>query len=165
MKSNTSTILSLALAALVLGAATYGDAVSKFKGVVVKQSSDASKISLKSTCVNEDTDSGAGTHVLDDVIPAGVKPLGVACRVDTILAGTSLTTWSLGDGTDADLYGTTLTLAAGTTVDHSDYTASPSTQAWSSSSGDLTLTAAAGQFDTGNITCCSFYYDFTAPAS
>lgn len=139
--------------------------VVTFEADVAIQDADAGQLNIASNCVTDDTDSGASTQVLTGVIPAGATSLGVTCRVNTIIAGTSLTTWSLGDGTDADLYGTTLALAAGTTVDESDYTAGPLTQAWSSSAGDLTMTAAAGQFDSGNVTCCSQYIHGTAPSS
>lgn len=142
-----------------------GGVITSSAGVVDLTTSDAGKLSLKANCVTDDTDSGASTHVLTAVIPAKARCLAVTCRVNTILAGTSLTTWSLGDGTDPDLYGTTLALAAGTTVGSANYTANPLTQAWSASAGDLTMTAAAGQFDSGNVTCCCNYYDATAPAS
>ena len=122
-------------------------------------------INIKKSCVTETTNSGAATETITNVIPAGVTAMQVTCRVTTILAGTSLTTWSLGDGVDVDLYGTALALAAGTTVDETDYTASPLTQAWSAAAQSLTMTAAAGQFDTGSITCCAFYLDSTAATS
>lgn len=128
-------------------------------------SSDTGYMSIRSNCVTETTNSGAGTHVIDDVFPARSRALGVTCRVDTVLAGTGLTTWSLGDGTDADLYGASLAKTAGTVVDESTYTASPLTQAWATSAADLTMTAAAGQFDSGAVTCCGYYYEFTAPSS
>lgn len=132
---------------------------------VTSSDADGGSISIASNCVTDDTDSGAGTQVLTGVIPAGATSLAVTCRVDTIIVGAGAASFSLGDGTDADLYGTTLAFAAGTTVDETDYTADPRTQAWSTSAGDLTLTANAGQFDSGTITCCSHYYHVTAPAS
>lgn len=122
-------------------------------------------INLKVNCVSDAVDSGAGTHVLTGVIPADVLSLGVTCRVTTVIEGAGAASFALGDGTDADLYGTGIAFAAGTTVTQANYTASPLTQAWSSSAGDLTMTANAGQFDSGNITCCSFYLDHTAASS
>lgn len=152
-----------------VAAATDGEVVLKTGpngvGVHIQSGTGSTNtwLRLRVNSVTDDTDSGASTQVLTGVIPAGVTCLAVTCRVNTIIAGASLTTWSLGDGTDADLYGTTLALAAGTTVDHTDYTASPLTQAWSASAGNLTMTAAAGQFDSGNITCNCFYLDTIAP--
>lgn len=125
------------------------------------QSSDDGLLNIRTNCVTDATDSGASTQVLTAVIPAKAVSLGVTCTVNTIIAGTSLTTWSLGDGVDADLYGTTLALAAGTTVTSANYTASPLTQSWGAAAKDLTMTAAAGQFDSGNVTCCSYYLNTT----
>ena len=155
---------SVVIFVALIAATEYTDIV-KFTKTASFITSDGGAMNMKTNCVTDDTDSGAATHVLTAVIPAGVQSLGVTCRVNTILAGSGLTTWSLGDGTDTDLYGTTLVLAAGTTVDNTDYTAGPLTQAWSASAGDLTMTAAAGQFDSGNITCCANYIDMTAPTS
>jgi len=124
---------------------------------------DGAALNIKVNSVSDATDSGAGTQVLTGVIPAGVTCLAVTCRVTTVIVGAGAASFSLGDGTDADLYGAGIAFAAGTTVDHTDYTASPLTQAWSDSAGDLTLTANAGQFDSGNITCSCFYLDTTAP--
>jgi hypothetical protein len=169
MKTQTK-IAALLLVVFGLVAGVTNDIHTFTKNVNVKGGldsfdSDDGQLNISSNCVTDDTDSGASTQVLTGVIPAGATSLGVTCNVNTIIAGASLTTWSLGDGTDADLYGTTLALAAGTTVDESDYTAGPLTQAWSSSAGDLTMTAAAGQFDSGNVTCCSHYMHVTAPSS
>lgn len=163
-------VLLALVAADLSGATQWRDkqefnAEARFDATTYFGTADKGTTAVASNCVTDDTDSGGGTQTLTGVIPAGAVTLGVTCRVNTTLAGSSLSTWSLGDGTDADLYGTTLALAAGTTVDKGDYTASPLTQAWSSSAGDLTMTAAAGQFDSGNITCCASYLISTAPSS
>lgn len=152
-------------ASTLTGAVAVGSSVTADGNLVLQSASGTGStgaaVNVKKNCVSDATDSGAGTQVLTGVIPAGALSLSVMCRVTTIIAGAGASTFSLGDGTDADLYGTALAFAAGTTVTHADYTASPLTQAWSASAGNLTLTADAGQFDSGAITCCSFYLDTT----
>lgn len=158
-------ITALAVFVLLALTAAKFPGVADFYKTVNLFNADAGKLSLKTNCVTETMNSGAGTETITALIPARVSPLAVTCRVDTVLAGTGLTTWSLGDGTDADLYGAALAKTAGTVVDATTWTANPQTQAYSTSAGDLTMTAAAGQFDSGAVTCCAHYFDATAPAS
>ena len=150
------------LVQVVLAATEHRD-VQTFLNTLSVGGGRGQSLNFKVNTVTETTDSGAATDTITGLIPAGATCLSVTCRVTTVLAGSGLTTWSLGDGTDADLYGTALTLTLGTTVDHSDYTAGPLTQAWSASAGNLTMTAAAGQFDSGEIVCSCVYMDVTAP--
>lgn len=149
--------------------ATFAGIVTSSNRIVTpffrQQDTDGGYLDTQSTCVTNTTDEGAGTSTISSVIPAGAVVLGVTCRVDSTISGAGASTFSLGDGTDADLYGTGIAFAAGTTIDETDYTASPLTQAWSASSGDLIMTANAGQFDAGSITCCSHYFVTSAPAS
>lgn len=154
----------------VTGLATVGETLGVTgaitgSGAIVKAGTNGALLSLQVAETNLTTDGGAGTETATGAVPAGAVVLAVVARVTTILAGSGLTTWSLGDGTDADLYGTGLALAADTTVDSSDWTASPLTHAWSASAGDLVLTAAAGQFDSGVVNLQVFYVKPTAPTS
>ena len=155
---------ALLLAAVCLSAASSSD-IKKFYKSVLFYNSDSGYSELGTNCVTTTTNSGSGTQTLTAVIPADVRSLGVSCRVDTVLAGSGLTTWSLGDGTDADLYGAALAKTEGTIVDQTTYTANPLTQAWSTNAGNLTMTAAAGVFSSGAVTCCSHYVKFIAPTS
>jgi hypothetical protein len=158
-------LIFLGVVSLAFVAATTYPGESIFQGIVKQQTSDGGVMGIKTNCVTELVDSGSGTQTIPALIPAKARNLGVSCRVDTVIVGAGATTFSLGDGTDADLYGTGLAFAAGTTVGTSNLTASPFTQAWSASALALTMTADAGQFDSGAITCCAHYLDFTAPAS
>lgn len=115
------------------------------------------RLVISSNTVTDDTDSGAGTQVLTGVIPAGVTCVQISCHVDVVIVGAGASTFDLGDGTDADLYGAAIAFAAGTTVTHADYTAAVTTNAWSATADDLTMTADAGQFDTGTISCTCHY--------
>ena len=69
----------------------------------------------------------------------------------------------VGDGSDPDRYGAAIAFTAGTTIGSTNYTATP--VGWSSTAQNITLTADAGQFDEGNITCCGHYALFTGPSS
>jgi hypothetical protein len=68
----------------------------------------------------------AATLTASNLIPAGSFVLGITLRVETTFDNTSsLTTFSVGDGSDADRWGTAIARTAGTTVDLTDATASP----------------------------------------
>ena len=109
------------------------------------------------------TDSGAAPATATNLIPAGSLVIGVDARVTTILAGTGLTTWSLGDGSDADRWATGKALAAGTTVTLADATINaPPIYAAATS---VVLTAAAGQFDSGVVRLTVHYLSLTAATS
>jgi len=106
------------------------------------------------------TGSGSGTITSPTTaIPANSQVWGMTCKVTTILAGASLTTFSLGDGTDADRWGTGIAIAAGTTINLANWTlAAPWPYATATS---LVLTAAAGVFSTGVLSCSPHILSFT----
>ena len=110
------------------------------------------------------TDSGTGTETIPNAIPAGSIVLGVTARVTTILAGSGLTTWSLGLSGDTDRWGTGLALAGNTTVDATDFATDVQPTVYPAAT-DIVLTAAAGQFDSGVIRYTIHYYALTAPTS
>jgi hypothetical protein len=107
--------------------------------------------------------SGTGTCTSSNLIPAGSLVIGVTARVTTILAGAGLTTWTLGDGSDADRWGATLALAAGTTVTLANTTIT--TVPLYAAATNVVLTAAAGQFDSGVVRLTVHYISLTAPTS
>jgi hypothetical protein len=77
-----------------------------------------------------------------------------------------LTTFSIGDGSDADRWGTGIARTAGTTVDITDSTASAG--GWFTAANDVVLTADAGTFDStggGEINVIIHYLDLTAATS
>ncbi|MCA9813215.1 MAG: hypothetical protein KC483_10210 [Nitrosarchaeum sp.] len=151
-------LLSVFLLIGSVQAETHKD-IQKFENDVQVLNSRRGGIRLAVNTVTTTTDSGASTETITGLIPAGALCLSVVCEVTTVLAGSGLTTWSLGDGVDANLYGGGLAKTAGTVVNHSTYTASPLTQAWGTSAKNLTMTAAAGVFTTGEIVCACAYID------
>ena len=106
------------------------------------------------TVINMATATGTGTGTITSpttALPAGTLIKFVVCRVSPALAGAGLTTFSLGDGVDADRWGTTLAITLNTLINVANYTtASP---AYQIAAGSLVLTAAAGVFSTGILTC------------
>lgn len=105
------------------------------------------------------TNSGVGTATASNSRPADAFILGVTFDIITVLAGAGLTTFSLGDGSDPDLYGSGFAIAEGTINDMTDYTANPFE--YRTTLGDIVLTAAAGQFDSGSIRLTVHFIDLT----
>ena len=118
---------------------------------------------IQQATVSLTTDSGAATATATALIPAGSLVIVVDARVTTILAGAGLTTWSLGDGSDADRWAIGKALAAGTTVTLADATIT-SAPIYAAAT-DVVLTAAAGQFDSGVIRLTVHYVSITAATS
>jgi hypothetical protein len=112
------------------------------------------------------TATGTGTGSItspNTAIPAGSLVLGVTARVTTILAGAGLTTFSIGDGTDADRWGTGIAIAAGTTVGAANITIS--SPVYYTAATSIVLTAAAGVFSTGVLAVTVHYLSFTAQSA
>jgi hypothetical protein len=105
----------------------------------------------------------AATLTASNLIPAGSFVIGLTLRVETTFDNSSsLTTFSVGDGSDADRWGTAIARTAGTTVDLTDATASPG--GWFISANDVVLTADAGTFNVAGGSCdiIIHYMDLTA---
>jgi hypothetical protein len=105
----------------------------------------------------------AATLTASSLIPAGSFMLGLTLRVETEFDNTSsLTTFSVGDGSDADRWGTAIARTAGTTVDLTDATASAG--GWFTAANDVVLTADAGTFNVAGGSCdiIIHYLDLTA---
>lgn len=91
-------------------------------------------------------------------IPKFTHLIGVTTRVTTELGVTNGTTgYTVGDGTDPDLWGAVTGVAGGTTSDYRDFTAVVALGP-SASDRTITLTAVGGNFDgTGIIEVCAYY--------
>lgn len=104
------------------------------------------------------TAAAGATLVSTITIPKFSHLIGVTTRVTTALGTTNGTTgYTVGDGTDADLWGDKTGTAIGTTTDAADYTA---VDALGPSMFDrtITITATGGNFNgTGVIEVCAFF--------
>ena len=110
--------------------------------------------------------SGATVATTGGLIPAGAFLMGVTTRINTALGtGNSTTGYTVGDGSDADLWGSVTAIAAGTaskaapiTSQSSGYTANDACGLYLAAQ-DVTLTATGGNFDgTGAIEVSAFYF-------
>lgn len=99
------------------------------------------------------------TVTATDLIPANSIVLGVTARVTTIITGA--TSFSIGDGTDADRWGATIDIEAGTVSATATITSVPFYAAATS----VVLTAAGSDFLTGAVRLVVHYVTLTAPTS
>lgn len=95
-----------------------------------------------------------------DLIPANSLVLGVTVNVKTIIVGTTAVSFAIGDGTDADRWGTGIAFTAGTKTNIADFTiASPQ---YYGSATSVVLTPDAGTLDTGEVRIAVHYISLTA---
>jgi hypothetical protein len=114
---------------------------------------------LSTTTLREAVTAASGASVTTTIsIPKYTHLIGVATRVTTDLGVTNGTTgYTVGDGTDPDLWGAVTGVAGGTTTDRRDFTAVAALGP-DGSDRTITLTAVGGNFDgAGVIEVCAFY--------
>lgn len=107
------------------------------------------------------TDGGGATEVATGAIPAAAQVVSVVGRVIKLITGVT-TNFDVGDGSDADIWAAAVLLAVGSKWNQSDATADPR-GTWTAAARDITLTADAGVFSTGEVRIDVFYFDATAP--
>ena len=98
---------------------------------------------------------------ISGIIPTGVHVLAVTARVTTEITGPA--GFDLGDGSTVDRWGNSIAVAAGTTVDISDYVADGFGDFPSGS--DIVLTSDGVDFTAGVVAVTVFYYQVIAPTS
>lgn len=106
---------------------------------------------------------GTGTVTVTAAIPAGAFDVWATALVKVVLAGVGLTTWSLGVTGDTDRFATGKAKTAGVTVTPEDYAADNACFDVYQAAVNILFTAAAGQFDTGQVRLCLFFKTITAP--
>ncbi|KKN49968.1 hypothetical protein LCGC14_0637690 [marine sediment metagenome] len=121
------------------------------------------QINVKTITGQKTTNSGAGTETVTNAIPAGALVLGITIRNTTAVSGAGLGSYAIGDGTDADAWGTGIALGVDTTTTGADFTLS--SPAHYAAAANLVFTGNAGQFDAGVIRYTIHYIDFTAAIS
>jgi hypothetical protein len=104
------------------------------------------------------TAASGGSVTTTITIPKYTHLIGVTTRVTTLIGtGSGTTGYSVGDGTDPDLWGTITGTAVGTTTDAANFT-SVAALGPAATDRTITLTATGGNFDgTGVIEVCAFY--------
>ena len=136
-----------------------------FSTSIVSQGANgqASTIQRATTTVSAVT---AATLTATNLIPAGSLVLGVDTRVLTTFDNSSgLTTFSIGDGTDADRFGLNIARTAGTTTTNANITITSAPVYAAATS--IVLTADAGTFNVaaGQIRITVHYISLTAATS
>jgi hypothetical protein len=125
-----------------------------------KAGSNGQSLNLMEATTTKTGMSGA-TVTATNLIPAGSLVLAVTLRVTTTITGA--TTFTIGDGTTANRWGTGIALAAGTTTTLADaVTATPAIYPTATS---VVLTATGSNFTAGAVRISVFYYSVTAPTS
>jgi hypothetical protein len=114
---------------------------------------------LSQKSIRQAITAAAGATLVSTIsIPKYSHLIGVTTRVTTALGTSNGTTgYTVGDGTDPDLWGVAATATEGTTTDAANYTAADALGP-DGSDRTITLTAVGGNFDgTGVIEVCAFY--------
>ena len=114
---------------------------------------DYQRVVVKTVRESSGALSGA-TYVSTATIPAYAVLIGVTTRVTTLITGA--TSYSVGDGTDADLWGATIAVAANSQSRTADFTAVGSSGA-TAAARNVTLTANGGNFTGGVVELCFHY--------
>lgn len=113
--------------------------------------------------ISEQTSVSGASVTISNLIPAGAWVLGVTTRINTALGDSNGTSsYTVGDGTDADRWGDSGAITEGTTTDNTDATAEATGSF--ASANDVVLTAVGGNFDgTGDIRVAVHYWDTSPP--
>jgi hypothetical protein len=111
------------------------------------------RMSIKTLRESSGALSGA-SYVTTIAIPAYANLIGVTTRVTTLITGA--TSYSVGDGSDVDLWGGTIAVAAGSQSRTADFTAVAAVGA-AATSRTVTLTANGSNFTGGVIEICLHY--------
>jgi hypothetical protein len=122
---------------------------------------DYQRLAIKTIRESTGTLSGA-TYTSTATIPAHAVLIGVTTNVTTVITGA--TSYSVGDGTDVDLWGATIGVADGSQSRTADFTAIGATGA-ATAARNVVLTANGSNFSGGIVEICLHYLMTEAEAS
>lgn len=117
------------------------------------------KCSVKA--VETEVECSGATVTASNLVAAKNYLLGVVIRVTEAITGA--TSFSIGDGSDADRFGATIAITLGTTTSEANFTASP--VGFLSSALSVVLTAAGADFTDGKVRITAFYIEMDGPTS
>lgn len=107
----------------------------------------------------------AATISAGNLIPAGSLVLGVTARVTSTFSNTSLTSFNLGDGSTANLFGATVALTSGTTTTFANHLSTFKPTLYTSATS-ITATGVGANFaPNGNLEVVVYYWSLGAPSS
>lgn len=124
------------------------------------QEANGQRITESHAATSVNTTSG-GTVTASSLIPANSLVLGVTIRVTTTVTGA--TSMSIGDGSDADRWGTGIAVASGTTTNIADFTITG--PVYYGSANDVVLTAGGSNFTGGAVRITVHYISLTPATS
>lgn len=126
------------------------------------QTANAATISIKQATTSITCSSGA-TCTATNLIPAGAMVVGVTTRVTTLVTGA--TTFDIGDGSTADLFGDDEAVAANSTTGLADHKATWTGPKLYAAATNVVLTANGGNFSAGVVRITVHYMSLSAASS
>jgi hypothetical protein len=99
-----------------------------------------------------------------NIIPAGAMVFGVTLVVTTLITMGAGTTFTIGDGSVADRWGSGIVLALGTKTTGTAFKASTAPYQAYPSATSVVLTGTGGSFTAGAVSLVVTYASFTAPS-
>ena len=132
-------------------------------GDIAFKSAKGSVFTLKRWSTEVTAMSGS-TSSATNLIPAGSVVLGCATRVTTLITSAAATSFSIGDGSDADKWGATIAFAAGTTTGAANFTSAANAAVYTSATS-VVLTPNTGTFTAGAVRVECYGYNLTGPTS
>jgi hypothetical protein len=145
----TLALLGMAQTALAQAVVTPTSGARQYGSLYIRQVTTA--INMAGSGVGTDTVTSATT-----ALPAASLVLGVVCNVTTILAGETVATFSVGVAGATTRWGTGKAIAATTTTSIADFVAN-STPYFQQAAEGIIVTANAGHWHTGILTCVTHY--------
>lgn len=141
------------------------DGAGSVDGFYTKTSNENGASTNNKFAVSEQTSVSGASVTISNLIPDGAWVVGVSTRITTALGTTNGTTsYTVGDGSDADRWGDSGAVTLGTTTNNTDATADAT--GMFTSANDVVLTAVGGNFDgDGDIRVVVHYIDITAPTN
>lgn len=152
-------VTTFAEAVTITGAAILPGGTSAF--TTFTDSANGSTLNIKSATVLKSALSGA-TVTATALIPAGSLVLGVVARVTTLITGA--TTFKIGDGTTADLWGATVAVALNTVTTGTSFKAATGPVFYPAAT-DVVLTANGSNFTAGAVRLEVWYISQSGPTA
>ena len=151
---------TLGVAGVVTASAGMDVGAATDDGVIEVLSQSGAVMGIRSREMSVTT-TAAATATASALIPAGSFVLGVTARVTTLVTGA--TSFSIGDGTDVDAWGSGILVALGTSTSGSAFNVTA--PAFYKTTTNVVLTAAGGNFVAGGVIKLALHYvTFGGPA-
>lgn len=142
-------------------AAGYAIFTGLVQGTHLRQNGSNGQVAIMQHATAVVSAMSGATVTAASLIPAGSVVIGVTVRVTTLIEGAA--SFTIGDGTDADRWGTGIAVAAGTTTTGADSTIT-SVPIYAAATS-VVLTATGSNFTAGAVRITVHYISLTAATS